>query len=66
VSGFQTFVAQNPNILFMLWGLAEAWFQLSGHIASYVWADGRLGSRLWGYHPVAPRPLRYGPFVHRL
>jgi hypothetical protein len=23
--------------------------------------DGRLG-----YHPVAPRPLRYGPFVHRL
>jgi hypothetical protein len=29
-------------------------------------ADGRLGSRLRGYHPVAPRPLRYGPFVHRL
>jgi hypothetical protein len=28
--------------------------------------DGRLGSRLWGYHPIAPRPLRYGPFVHRL
>jgi hypothetical protein len=28
--------------------------------------DGRLGSRLRGYHPVAPRPLRYGPFVHRL
>jgi hypothetical protein len=27
--------------------------------------DGGLGSRLWGYHPVAPRPLRYGPFVHR-
>jgi hypothetical protein len=28
--------------------------------------DGRLGSRLRGYHPVAPRPLRYGPFVHCL
>jgi hypothetical protein len=28
--------------------------------------DGRLGSRLWGYHPVAPRPLRYRPFVHCL
>jgi hypothetical protein len=28
--------------------------------------DGRLGSRLRGYHPVAPRPSRYGPFVHRL
>jgi hypothetical protein len=27
--------------------------------------DGRLGSRSLGYHPVAPRPLRYGPFVHR-
>jgi hypothetical protein len=23
-------------------------------------------SRLWRYHPVAPRPLKYGPFVHRL
>jgi hypothetical protein len=21
----------------------------------------RLGSRLWGYHPVAPRSLGYGP-----
>jgi hypothetical protein len=29
-------------------------------------SDGRLGSRLRGYHAVAPRPLRYGPFVHRL
>jgi hypothetical protein len=28
--------------------------------------DDRLGSRLRGYHPVAPRPLRYGPFVHHL
>jgi hypothetical protein len=28
--------------------------------------DGRLGSRLRGCHPVAPRPLRYGPFVYRL
>jgi hypothetical protein len=28
--------------------------------------DGRLGSRLRGYHLVAPRLLRYGPFVHRL
>jgi hypothetical protein len=28
--------------------------------------QGRLGSRLRSYHPVAPRPLRYGPFVHRL
>jgi hypothetical protein len=28
--------------------------------------DGKLGSRLRGYHPVAPRSLRYGPFVHRL
>jgi hypothetical protein len=28
--------------------------------------DGRFGSRSRGYHPVAPRPLRYGPFVHRL
>jgi hypothetical protein len=28
--------------------------------------DGRLGSRLPGYHPVAPRPLRYGLFVHHL
>jgi hypothetical protein len=28
--------------------------------------DGWLGSRLRGYHPVAPRPLRYVPFVHRL
>jgi hypothetical protein len=31
-----------------------------------VTPDGRLGSRLRGYHPVAPRPLRYGPFVHRV
>jgi hypothetical protein len=29
-------------------------------------APSRLGSQLWGYHPVAPRPLRYRPFVHRL
>jgi hypothetical protein len=28
--------------------------------------DGRLGSRSRGYHPVAHRPLRYEPFVHRL
>jgi hypothetical protein len=28
--------------------------------------DGRLGSRSRGYHPIAPRPLRYGPFVRRL
>jgi hypothetical protein len=28
--------------------------------------DGRLGSRLQGYHPVALRPLRYGPYMHRL
>jgi hypothetical protein len=29
-----------------------------------IMVDGRLGSWLGGYHPVAPRPLRYGPFVH--
>jgi hypothetical protein len=28
--------------------------------------DGRLGSRLRGYHPVAPRLLSCRPFVHRL
>jgi hypothetical protein len=28
--------------------------------------DGRLGSRLRSYHPVTPRTLRLGPFVHRL
>jgi hypothetical protein len=28
--------------------------------------DGCLGTRLQGYHPVPPRPLRYGPFVHSL
>jgi hypothetical protein len=28
--------------------------------------DGRLGSRSRGYHPVAPRPLKYGPFLHHL
>jgi hypothetical protein len=28
--------------------------------------DGRLGLRLRGYHPVAPGPLRYRPFVHHL
>jgi hypothetical protein len=27
---------------------------------------GRLGSRLRGYHPVAPRRLGYRPFVHHL
>jgi hypothetical protein len=27
---------------------------------------GRLGSRLRGYHPVAPRPKSCRPFVHRL
>jgi hypothetical protein len=27
---------------------------------------GRLGLRLWGYHPVATRHLTYGPFVHCL
>jgi hypothetical protein len=32
----------------------------------YGVVDGRLGSRLQCYHPVAPRPLRYGPLVHRL
>jgi hypothetical protein len=32
----------------------------------YWLVDGRLGSRSRGYHPVAPRPLRYGPFVHSL
>jgi hypothetical protein len=32
-----------------------------------VWmVDGRLGSQLQGYHPVAPRPLRCGPFVQEL
>jgi hypothetical protein len=31
-----------------------------------VSVGGRLGSLLRGYHPVEPRPLRYGPFVHRL
>jgi hypothetical protein len=33
VSGFQTFVAQTSNIFFMLWGLFEALFRSSGHIA---------------------------------
>jgi hypothetical protein len=28
--------------------------------------DGRLGSQIQGYYPVAPRPLRYRPFVQRL
>jgi hypothetical protein len=31
-----------------------------------VLVDGRMGSRLRGYHPVAPRTFRYGPFVHNL
>ena len=35
-NGFQTFVTQNSNIFFMLWGLVEDWFQLSGHTASCV------------------------------
>jgi hypothetical protein len=35
-------------------------------ITSRTVTDGRLGSRLRGYHPVAPGPLKYGPFVHRL
>jgi hypothetical protein len=26
----------------------------------------RLGSRLWGYHPVTPRPISCRPFVHHL
>ena len=38
VNDFQTFVVQNSNIFFMLWGLVEASFWLSGHKASYVWA----------------------------
>lgn len=33
------FVAQNSNIFFMLWGLVEAWFWLSGHNSLIcVWA----------------------------
>jgi hypothetical protein len=28
--------------------------------------DGRLGSRLRGYHPVAPKPISYRPFMYRL
>jgi hypothetical protein len=37
----------------------------------WVWpraglVDGKLESRLRGYHPFAPRPLMYGPFVHRI
>jgi hypothetical protein len=28
--------------------------------------DGRLVSRLRGYHPVAPRPINCRPSVHRL
>jgi hypothetical protein len=28
--------------------------------------DGRLGSRLRGYHLIAPTPLRYRPFVQHL
>jgi hypothetical protein len=28
--------------------------------------DGRLGSRLQGYHPVAPRPISCRPVVHRV
>jgi hypothetical protein len=27
--------------------------------------DGRLGSWLWGYHPVTPRPISCMPSVHR-
>jgi hypothetical protein len=34
------------------------------HVVRLV--DGRLGSRLRGYHPIAPRPLRYGPFAYCL
>jgi hypothetical protein len=52
--------------------------EIGGHVARMAYkrrrcigplvgkpVDGRLGSRLRGYHPVAPRPLRYGRFVHR-
>jgi hypothetical protein len=35
-------------------------------VPKWQMVDGRLGSRLRCYHPVAPRFLRYGPFVHRL
>jgi hypothetical protein len=31
--------------------------------SSLIKVDGRLGLRLHGYHPIAPRPLRYRPFV---
>jgi hypothetical protein len=35
-------------------------------LRAFLVRNARLGSRLRGYHPVAPRPLRYGLFVHRL
>jgi hypothetical protein len=36
----------------MLWGLVEAWFHLSGHIASYVWATAdRHGIRVEFFYP---------------
>jgi hypothetical protein len=44
-------------------------YPLTGH--SYISLGIPLYLKDWGlwlrgYHPVAPRPLRYGPFVHRL
>jgi hypothetical protein len=57
--------------LLSLWALGgllqgERLLQYFESKAVNILVDGRLGSRSQGYHPVAPRPIRYGPFVHRL
>jgi hypothetical protein len=43
---------------------AEEFFTLrmeaAGSAKTLVCLDGRLGSLLWGYHPVAPRPIASG------
>jgi hypothetical protein len=51
-----------------MWAICpRCFFQLPcGFPRRLLLVDGRLGSRLRGHHPVPPRPLRYGPFVHHL
>jgi hypothetical protein len=39
---------------------------LSSCVEEKIGVDGRLGSRLRGYHPVAPRSLRYVPLYTAL
>jgi hypothetical protein len=51
-------------------GWCEHWLVLKGkrisNRVSWSEVDGRLGSRLRGYHPIAPRPISCRPFVHCL